>query len=324
MYRYFIGLFTILLIGLGGFYFQSSFAQVSVEYGGPQSSVEFLRWCKSIDTNKREFCEGYIDGMSYVWQVVTACESTRNTDQSFCAGVMAAREKIQNLKQTCENCDYERQKQLNQDLADVIGKCSPNSQVSSSYCEGFSLEVKMRTIDWELNDRMHGLSQGFTDIIISLMFASEYMMPYLPPCIERDAESRRLIASIDAFADDYRELLQLESRITFFLTKALFYGLCPGPREHLSPHMEHCTDWNYKGDDLGVENSCGETISIRFQADPGPVMEAKIKPEERFRTGLSSRKYISTACRPGYVSSVPFSKENWEKISRSYYHCVKE
>ncbi len=324
MYRYFIGLFAILLIGVGGFYFQSSFAQTSVEGLGPKSSAEFLRWCKSIDTNKREFCEGYIDGVSYVWRVVTACESVNNTDLSFCSGIMAARRKIQNLQQTCEDCDYETQKQHDQDLAEIVGKCTPNSQVSSSYCEGFNLEVKMRTIDWELNDRAYGLFQGYTQLVMDLMFPSE--SDYIPnyPCIERDAESRTLIASIDAFADDYPELLQLHSRTSFFLTKALFYGLCPGPTEHLSPHMEHCSDWNFKGDDLWVDNSCGETISIRFQADTGPVIEAKIKPEERFSPGLSSRKYISTACLPGYVSSVPFSKENWETISNSYYHCVKE
>jgi len=324
MYRYFIGLFAIPLIVLGGFYFQSSFAQTSAGHREPQSSAEFLRWCKSIDTNKREFCEGYIDGMSYVWRVVTACESTRNSDQSFCAGVMTARERIQNLRQTCEDCDYERQKQLDQDLVEVIGKCSPNSQVSSSYCEGFNLEVKMRFIDWELNDRKYGLSKGFTDIVISLMFPSE--SEYLPdlPCVERDAETRSIIASIYAFADDYPELLQFDSRTILFLTKALFYGLCPGPTEHLSPHMEHCSDWNFKGDDLWVDNSCGETISIRFQVDTGPVMEVKIKPEERFSPGLSSRKYISTACLLGYVSSVPFTKENRETISKSYYHCVKE
>jgi hypothetical protein len=235
---------------------------------------------------------------------------------------MAAEEKIQNLQQTCEDCDHERQKQLRQDLAEVVGKCSPNSQVSSSYCEGFNLEVKMRTIDPQFNDRSHGLFQGLVNIMVHLMFPPEYMH-YLPPCIERDAESRSIIASIYAFADDYPELLQLDSP-TIFLTKALFYGLCPGPTEHLSPHMEHCTDWNYRDGDLGVDNSCGATISIRFQADTGPVMEAKIKPEERFKTGLFSRKYISTACLPGYVSSVPFSKENWETISKSYYHCVKE
>jgi len=237
---------------------------------------------------------------------------------------MAARGKIQNLQQACEDCDYERQKQLDQDLVEVIGKCSLNSQVSSSYCEGFNLEVKMRTIDWKFNDRAHGLFQGFTNIIIALMFAAVGYMPDFP-CIERDAESRSIIASIYAFADDYPELLQLDSQTTF-LTKALFYGLCPGPKEHLSPHMEHCTNWeNKKGSlNLVTDNNCSKPIYIQFKTDSSPVIEGKIDPGERFNTEHYSTRYIYTACRSGYASSVPLSKENWETISRNHYHCVKE
>jgi hypothetical protein len=239
---------------------------------------------------------------------------------------MAARRKIQNLQQTCEDCDYETQKQLDQDLAEIVGKCSPNSQVSSSYCEGFNLEVKMQTIDWELNDRAYGLFQGYTQLVMLLMFPLE--SDYLPnfPCIERDAESRSLIASIDAFADDYPELLQLHSGTPFFLTKALFYGRCPGPTEHLSPNMEHCTNWkNKKGSlNLVTDNICSKPIYIQFKTDSSPVIEGEIDPGERFNTEHYSTRYIYTACRSGYASSVPLSKENWETISRSYYHCVKE
>ena len=329
MHRYFIALLAATLISLFGLYFQPSFAETLEEFRVPRSSKELLQRCKSIDPNKREYCQGYIDGTSHSWRITTACQSTNDSDQSFCAGSIAAREKFQNLSQTCKDCDFERYKQLYREGSRLIGKCSPNDLVNSSYCEGFNLQVTMETIAPGLiyepeamdNARVRGLGQGIGDFVLHLWGFE--VMHYLSPCIERRAESESMILAINAFADNYPELLQLDSP-TIFLTKALFYGLCPRPMEHLLPHMEHCTDWNYNSGDLGVDNSCEEIVSIQFQADIGPIIEGQLRPKERFRTGLSSRNYMTAACQQGYVSSVLFLKENWGAIARSQYHCVRE
>lgn len=318
-----------VLTGLCMIFAEISSAQ-SIGQEIPVTTADFLSWCKSIDTSKRDFCEGFIEGTAYNWKVVTACQSSHGNDQSFCAGSIAAREKIDRYRKSfTEDGDPYRWQQFNKDVIDIIGDCSADNQEQEHYCQGFNLQLEIESIApgsvylMEANDdaTIRGIGEG-----VSGLFAHLYglgIMHFLRPCIPRETEIQDMINKVDKFTRQYPELVLVDSP-TLLLTKAFYYELCPGPVDQTFPHMEHCVSWESKQGSLVTENNCGKPINIQFKTDSGPIIEGKIDPGKVFDTKRYSTRYIFTACHTGYISSIPFSVENWEAIRGSNYHCVKQ
>ena len=321
-----------LCIGLCAFVPSAAFGQVALDFESLRSMADLLNWCKSSEDEKREFCEGYIDGTIHNWRAATSCQSPDFNDQSFCAGVIAARDGNDQYRQICKTCNESTGlKETETREINVLDNCLVPNRSGKHYCFGYNSQAEFERITSGPADtprdtddaRALGFAQGAEESVLhsfALLWVGEE--PFWVPCIGADTRMENMIDAIDEFVGKYPELLQ-RSTPTQLMAKAIFYGLCPGPEEHWMPHLEHCTSWEFENLKLGTENTCRKPIFIQFESGSGEVIKGEVNPGARFNTGLYTKNYVYTVCPPGYVSSLPITPGNREAIRNSHYHCVK-
>ena len=321
----------IILLVLAGLFLARAEISAAQSIGeqGPVSTADLLAACRSIDVNRGDFCAGYVEGSVYEWRVAAACRSPLGDDQSFCSGSLAARKQIEKYRESFrQNNNPEEWRRFHKDMVQVIGSCVAKTPDREIYCRGFNLQLEIESIAAgsvyliEPGDdaRTRGIGQGASDFGVHLW--AYQIMHFLVPCIPMDTGTESLIEVLISFARQYPELAATDTP-TLLLAKAFYYGLCPGPRDGLLPHLEHCLSWQHEQRSLVTGNSCSKPVQIQFSTDGSQVIEAEIDPGELFDSKVFSRRYIFAACRPGYTSSVPFSPQNWETLKSSRYHCVE-
>lgn len=94
---------TLLLGGCAPSSLEQSLAQAET----PRSASDLVSLCTSADADSLAYCKGYIDGATHIWKYWTACASQVEGDQSFCAGVRAAQDKLHEVFQACRDCNVE-------------------------------------------------------------------------------------------------------------------------------------------------------------------------------------------------------------------------
>ena len=325
-------LYVALCIWLCAFVSSAAFGQVALDFQSLRSMADLLNWCKTSEDEKREFCEGYIDGTIHNWRAMTSCQSPDFNDQSFCAGVIAARDRNDQYRQVCKTCNESTGvKETETGQINVLDNCLVPNRSGKHYCIGYNSQAEFERITSASTDRPRdtddaralGFAQGAEESVsnsFALLWVGEE--PFWIPCIGADTGMENMIDAIDNFLQKYPELLH-RSTPSQLVAKAIFYELCPGPEEQWLSHLEHCTDWDFKNQQPGTENSCRKPIFINFQSSSGEVKTEEVNPGARFNSGVYTENYVYTVCPPGHASSLLITPGNREAIRKSHYHCVK-
>ena len=321
-----------IYIGCCAFVAPAAFGQVALDFDSLRSMADLLNWCKTSQDEKRQYCEGYINGTVYNWRAATACQSPDYNDQSFCAGVIAARDGQDRYRSICTNCsDSSLSEETETRELDVLDSCLVPNRSGRHYCAGYNSQTDFERITSMSTDspvdtddtRALGFAQGAEESALhafALLWVGQE--PFWAPCVGADTRMEDMVGAIDEFIRTYPEL-QYRDAPADLIAKALFYGLCPGPEGQWLPHLEHCTKWDFKNLNLGTENSCSKPISIHFETGRGEVKTGEVNPGARFDSGLNTKSYFYTVCPPGHVSSLPMTPANREALRNSHYHCVK-
>ena len=191
-----------------------------------------------------------------------------------------------------------------------------NAEVANSLA---SLSVNYSPED----KRVFGMSVAVIDTFAHLMGSGEYYG--FQPCVQATINPQEARSILLEFIRDNPEQ-QRDTTAIMILAKALYYQVCPGPKQHLQPHMEQCTTWDYDNDQFGTENTCDEAVVIQFLTKDQPMIERQLNPGEAFRTGSQIDRgfWMSTTCPVDYVSSIPFLPENRLEIGASRYSCTRK
>ncbi len=275
----------------------------------PMPASYLLDRCHSFHPDNAAYCGGYVDGVAHLWKWKTSCESSLPTDQSFCAGVNAARDHAEPRASSAT--------------------CMPDNQRDKNYCSGFNKQLAIDRagdavlrLDVPDDSRLHGLGRAKLDVDLHLWGSGEFYE--FVPCVLQKMTSEELVDVLLQFIREHPEQRR-ETTAIIMLAKALFYGVCPGPELGLQPHMEQCTKWDLRDGLFGTVNSCDQPVAVRYQIEDDPPIERRLEPGEVVSTGSTERPaWWFMTCPVGYVSTVSLFPENREAISASRYSCIEK
>ena len=303
------------------------------ETGRMASSL--FQLCDSSDPDRLAYCEGYIRGAAYMWKFQTVCSSVKREDQLFCAGVKEARMSIQEAMSACTDCDQsEGLHRFLDELRSAGDICTTDKGRDEHYCAGYNAEVELtisqlvafQDIEVGQSAGEIGFSHGLGDIFLHLMASSE--IHGFVPCLEWEVRPEQMREIFVKFMRD-NPAQQTGASAVIAFEKALYYGLCPGPKLGLKPHMEQCISWDPVGGQHGASNLCEEAVVIEFVSEYRGESDMEIGrlvvPGKGFRADskLSGMPRMFTVCPIDHISSVPFEAENSDAIRASHYSCVR-
>ena len=173
-----------------------------------------------------------------------------------------------------------------------------------------------------------GVSKAALDLFMAAYASSEFHA--IEACVPVSMTAQEAKDIVLEFVRENPEQ-QIDMMAILLVAKALFYNLCQTAiSQEMRPHVEQCVQWSHSHAQPGVRNVCDKTIVIVFMLERefGPELktgEIVIKGGEFYADQrLSQIPWRFTACPEGYVSSIPFTADNLEKIAASDYGCVKE
>ena len=320
----------------------------------PRTASELVKLCTAADADRAAYCMGYLEAAIHYLKMESSCMSEEITDGTYCQGAKEAQEKIDAAIQSCKDCDFasfrpdiqdnaerfqlftERMENFRDELEITLGTCKMGGERTKNFCAGFNAEKNVgvsmnlgRSPDGKI-EKPHdmGVSEASLDLFVAVYASSEFHA--IRACVPVSMTAREAKDIVLEFVRENPEQ-QIESMAILLVAKALFYNLCQTAlSQEMRPHVEQCVQWSQSHAQPGVRNICDKTIVIVFMLERefGP----EIKTEEIVIEGgqfhedkrLSRTPWRSTACPEGYVSSIPFTAENLEKIRASDYGCVKE
>lgn len=303
--------------------------------GEMRSASELVGLCTSTDKDKLAYCKGYIEGAIQPWKWQTARASIRPSDQSYCAGLDAARDLAAEVNKSLSKDEVEPQKFRNE-LRMKLGVCAPDEKHDEHYCLGYNAEAAnsiarlstMHSHGESESPRESAMSRAASDAWVNAFVSAEFMA--FRPCVHKAMTTEQIRKILLEFVRENPEQ-QINMSAIMLLERALFYDYCPGPTErNLKPHLENCITWTQDGGKRGIKNSCNTSVVLEFVSkkptEPTFKTERQVIPANTFNTDpeLAARPWAFTVCPVGYVSSIPFESKNTGAISVSIYSCVKE
>ncbi len=162
---------------------------------------------------------------------------------------------------------------------------------------------------------------------------------HFSPCLDRAVSPEQMRKVFVKFMQDYpaqqyvsgqwfRKKVSADEMIAIMvLKKALYYGLCPGPKLGLKPHMEYCTQFDHLNGEIGTRNARDEPVFVRFLATGKGLIEGQLASGEVLLTGCNGgqseyKHWMFVTCPAGHVSAPSLAEENRETVVSSRYSCV--
>ena len=307
-------------------------------------AADLVGLCTSAAFEKGEFCDGYLRGVVFFWQVRLACTLHTHSERSFCAGATDAEAKgMQALEALVASqaprsglTPEERAREDERRAAafagapgqvrEKLGSCVPGRQHDAAFCRGYNGRaegfvatlIAMNPRNNGADPQTLGLGDATRVVGVFLMASADAhrLLPCLSPGVTPAQARDALLAFIGAHPGQQLGLKAIE-----LVSRALYYNLCPAT-PGVQPNMEPCLEWTSRDGVLGASNNCGEEVTIRFMAGgEAPVVEAAVKPGGFFHSGLSAAQarragWLYTACPAGSLASVWFNAADPETRAR--------
>ena len=295
---------------------------------------ELFRFCNSSDADRLAYCDGYIQGATYIWKFQHACSSLKREEQLFCAGMEDARTSMEEAMSTCADCDQpEGRRKFRDELRAAGDLCVADERHDEKYCAGYNAWIEFAAanlmpfepIETGQAAKDIGLYHATGDIFLHL-WASKEIHGFVP-CLSVEISPEQMRKVFVKFVQDNPAQEEGPSAV-IALEKALYYGLCPGPELGLKPHMEQCISWDRADGGQGARNLCEGAVSIEFVSRSGNNLEMEVErrviPGKSFLADpkLSRMPWMFTVCPVDHISSPSFGEENGDAIRASRYSCV--